>query len=357
QTPGASRTVLEAIVPYSRASLVDWIGGTPDQACSASTARAMAMAAFLRARQLASDENQQHLIGVGATASLASDRPKRGERRIHAALQTATSTQWYGLRLASVRPAREEDERAATVFLLWVVASACGERADGLRAALPSGEHEELLRADSQAAPPEQSELLLGLRRRAVVRPSATADYFGQADAPPLKLVFPGAFNPPHAGHLRMAAIAEARLGEPLEWELSLANVDKPPLDFITIRDRIQALRAADGQRPIALTRAPTFAEKADLFPAATFVVGADTMLRIGEPRYYGGDAAARDEAIDRIAGRGCRFLVFGRSIEGRFRTLEDLEMPKSLLRLCDQIPADEFREDVSSTALRRHPS
>src|SRR5262245_24531136 len=50
QTPGASRSVLEAIVPYALPALADWLGGVPDQACSAPTARAMAMAAFERAR-------------------------------------------------------------------------------------------------------------------------------------------------------------------------------------------------------------------------------------------------------------------------------------------------------------------
>ena len=50
EVPGASRTVLEAIVPYSEGSLVRWLGGPPDQACSAPTARAMAMAAFCHAR-------------------------------------------------------------------------------------------------------------------------------------------------------------------------------------------------------------------------------------------------------------------------------------------------------------------
>jgi len=32
QTPGASRSVLEAAVPYSLASLIEWMGGKPDQA-------------------------------------------------------------------------------------------------------------------------------------------------------------------------------------------------------------------------------------------------------------------------------------------------------------------------------------
>ena len=49
EVPGGSRTVLEAVVPYSAAALVEFLRGKPEQFCSARTARAMAMAAFQRA--------------------------------------------------------------------------------------------------------------------------------------------------------------------------------------------------------------------------------------------------------------------------------------------------------------------
>ena len=49
EVPGASASVLEAIVPYAATALADWLGGTPDHYCSERTARAMAMAAFERA--------------------------------------------------------------------------------------------------------------------------------------------------------------------------------------------------------------------------------------------------------------------------------------------------------------------
>ena len=133
-----------------------------------------------------------------------------------------------------------------------------------------------------------------------------------------------------------------------------MANVDKPPLDFIAVRDRVAALRSEDAQRLIAITRAPTFREKAALFPKATFVVGADTISRIGDPRYYGDDSGKRDEAVAAIAGQGCRFLVFGRVAAGRFLTLGDLSLPAELRSLCDEVPATDFREDVSSSELRQ---
>lgn len=354
QTPGASRTVLEAVVPYSLAALVDWIGGKPDQACSEATARAMAMAAFMRARTLAPDVDPLSLVGVGCTASLATDRPKRGERRIHAAVQRADRTVVYSLPLIDDSPSRAADEEVAAGFLLWAIAEACGVAATTLEASLPLLRHEELRCCEAEATEPEQTELLLGTRGRAVLKPGSAVNYFAEGGAPPMLAVFPGAFNPPHAGHLRMAAIAEVRLKQPLAWELSITNVDKPPLDFISIRTRIHALRFEDHDRMIALTRAATFREKAALFPGATFVVGADTVLRIAEPRYYGGDTARRDAAVAEISQSGCRFLVFGRAVDGRFSSLGDLDLPAELRSLCDEVPAAEFREDLSSTALRK---
>jgi hypothetical protein len=165
--------------------------------------------------------------------------------------------------------------------------------------------------------------------------------------------IFPGAFNPPHEGHLRMAALAEQRLGAPLAFELSVANVDKPLLDYIAIRDRVAALAAQQPPRPIVLTHARTFREKAALLPGATFVVGADTLARIADPRYYHGELGQRDAAIRELAAHGCRFLAFGREQGGQFQTLADLDLPAELRQLCDGVPAEEFREDVSSTQLR----
>lgn len=349
QTPGASRTVLEAVVPYSLAALVEWLGGKPDQACSEATARAMAMAAFMRARRLAPEVDPQLLVGVGFTGSLATDRPKRGERRIHLAAQTADRTEVHSAALTGNPPTREADESFSTDALLWLIARSCG-----VNVAEFNGQQNRGSQSRVEQAQAERTELLLGARRVAIVKPKTIGDHFADGEAPPIAIVFPGAFNPPHAGHLQMAVIAEKRLGRPVAWELSMANVDKPPLDFIAIRSRVEALRADDGDRLIALTHAPTFREKAELFPDATFVVGADTLLRIAEPRYYEGNEARRDAAVAKIAGRGCRFLGFGRTIDGRFKTLDDLALPLALRALCDEVPEDQFREDVSSMELRR---
>jgi hypothetical protein len=148
-----------------------------------------------------------------------------------------------------------------------------------------------------------------------------------------------------------MAEIAARRCGSPVTFELSIMNVDKPMLDFLEIDERLQQLAA----HPVQLTRAATFAEKAGIFPGATFVVGADTIVRLADPQYYGGSPERRDDAIASIAAHGCQFLVFGRLAKGQFCTLAGLELPPALRALCDEVPQSEFREDVSSTEIRMH--
>ena len=180
-----------------------------------------------------------------------------------------------------------------------------------------------------------------------------------------------------------MARLASARLGHPVVWELSIRNVDKPALDFMEIASRLADLHAmveTDWGQPdrgqpkevagtcggVVLTAAPTFVDKARLFPGSLFVVGADTIRRIGALRYYNQDLGQRHRAIEELASLKCRFLVFGRvladasedqtahrSAATAFRTLEQLQLPDRLRALCVEVPAAKFRVDLRSRDLR----
>jgi len=348
---GASRTVLEAVVPYASLSLEEWLGGTPEQFCSEPTARAMAMAAWMRARHLAPDAEARQLVGVGATASLATDRPKRGEHRVHVAVQTATHTASCSWKLTKGRRNRKKEQWLAAKLILLAIGEACDLDTAAACDALDTQRLEtEFLDPHTQEAEPSWTDILLGRKKCFVVPRPQT----GPAAAVQPKAVFPGAFNPPHSGHQRMAEIAVAKLGEPVAFELSITNVDKPSLDFVRLHERISAFQQWDDTAKLILTAAPTFLEKAALFPGCTFVVGADTIARIAEPRYYDNSLAARDAAIGAIANHGCRFLVFGRHREGEFCSLADLGLPTELAALCGEVSEAEFSDEISSTQLRR---
>jgi hypothetical protein len=161
--------------------------------------------------------------------------------------------------------------------------------------------------------------------------------------------LLPGSFNPLHHGHEQLASVAGEQLGREVSFELSVMNVDKPPLEADEVLRRIEQFR---GRWRVALTRAPTFIEKARGFPGAVFVVGWDTAVRLFVPRYYGGEAEMQT-ALEEMRELGCRFLVAGRALGGEFRTLEDVDVPSEFAAMMESIPASRFRVDLSSTQLR----
>ena len=148
-----------------------------------------------------------------------------------------------------------------------------------------------------------------------------------------------------------MAAAAQHLLGQPPIYELSVWNADKPPLDFLEIDRRTSQFTADEAY---CLTRCATFAEKARLFPGATFIAGVDTVERLVDSKYYGGTSAGTEAAIAALVEAGCRFLVFGRSADGKFRSLDELNLPARLRSLCRGVSEADFRSDLSSTELRQ---
>lgn len=363
EAPGGSRTLLEATVPYSESALVAWLGSRPEQFCSARTARAMAVVGFDRAIRYGAAESAA--AGVASSASLASDRPKRGPHRAHVALQTVARTACWSLELQKDARSRAEEEQIVSRMVLNAMADACGIEQ---RLELPLFAQE---RVDMRqiAAPETWQDLFLGraevvsARSTGFSRSSEKPTKFGTTSAPPTiapqrcprgtpapQVIFPGAFNPLHAGHRRMAEVAAEMLAQPVQWEISILNVDKPPLDYLEIQQRLAQFAP---EQEVWLTRAATFDEKSRLFPAATFVVGVDTLQRIADPRYYGNDVEVASQAIERLRARGCHFLVFGRAAGAAFAGLSDIELPEDLRSVCSEVPPEVFREDVSSTELR----
>jgi hypothetical protein len=125
--PGASKTVLEALVPYSDRSLTEFLGASPTQAVSVGTAAAMARAAYQRARQLR-EEPAVPVLGLSCTATLVTDRPKKGEHRAHVGLCAGIDTRVYSLTLTKGARDRRGEERVVSNLLLNMLAEACGVR-------------------------------------------------------------------------------------------------------------------------------------------------------------------------------------------------------------------------------------
>ncbi|MGB2034780.1 MAG: hypothetical protein ACPHUJ_12895 [Pseudomonadales bacterium] len=340
--PSASKTVLECSIPYSAASMQAYLGRTPISAVSSETAAQMAMVAYQRANAL-SPETAPSNFGLSCTAALATDRIRKGSDRAYIAIQSQQSTLIQTLEFktpkstASLNDAQQPTlRRRQEETLSQAILSMLGEFT---AASVP----QEATLNDTYETSLERVDAPIGWQQ--IMTQIEGSTLFPKNPA----CIFPGAFDPPHAGHAKIRNIAENVTGRDTYFELSIHNVDKPSLDYIEISKRLDAL-APFG--PVVLTNAPTFVQKARLFPGAIFAVGVDTLERIDASRYYG-TPAAKDAAIDELARLGVAFLVFGRLMDDRFITLEDLKLSSTLKTLCEPLSEQRFREDISSSAIR----
>lgn len=338
---GATRTLLEALVPYSQASFDDFLGQTPAQYVAAGTANLMAGRAYTRARWLETEDLPS--VGLACTATIVTDRPKKGEHRAHIATWQPAGLNHYTIFLEKGARDRTGEENVVSRIMLNALAEALGV---DVRLPVP-------LTANDQLTT-ERSDFLA----TAVKLVAGEIPWFRVTEAgairtnnanPPALLA--GAFNPLHDGHIDLRNLASKLLGVPVAFECTAVNVDKPPLTPETIAQRIAQFA---GRYPVYVTTAPTYIEKARLFPNTVFVVGYDTAERILMPRYYHNSYQNMLDALEEIRDLGCSFLVAGRTDKrGLFHDCRDLSIPAGFETLFRGIPAEKFRKDISSTYLR----
>ncbi|HXV99942.1 MAG TPA: hypothetical protein VEC93_16105, partial [Anaerolineae bacterium] len=335
---GSSRTILEATDRYVSTSLINLLGFEPTQFTSPQVARAMATKAYIRARQLAPPGTP--VAGIGSTATIATDRAKRGDHRCCVAVCDAQGVTSYALTLTKDLRTRQQEENLVSLLILRAIADVCG--VDGLPTPTLAGE-------EAFVEQFEPIDLLARLLAREVGWVAVTPDeQMTTGETLSHIALLSGSFDPIHLGHRKLAEAASKILGQDVYFELTLVNADKAQIDVGEARRRIAQF---SGQATVLLTCAPLFSQKAQLFPHSVFVLGIDTVERLIQPRFYNNDPAEMLASFKAIRTAGCHFLVAGRLRGHHFLTLQDLDLPAGYRELFEEIP--DFRMDISSTAIR----
>jgi nicotinamide mononucleotide (NMN) deamidase PncC len=330
KVPGASNTILESYIPYSKKSMDLFLNRKPDHYCSLDTCLSMAANAYKKSMQIDKESKTKHLIGISVTASLATTYTKIGNHKFYIAVQTESYTKSIECILVKGARSREQEEELITEYVLCLIAECCGLEKE-------NPQHEEQINIITTKAEKSWKKLL-----------NNEVNFVSNDRSIP-ELIFPGSFNPLHEGHIKMRELAEKKTGMRATFEICARNADKPPLTFHEIKRTLDQFTENDSW---VMTSAGRFSEKAEMFPNSVFIIGADTLVRVFDEKFYANKKDMIDH-IDRFNDHNINFLVFGRMVNNKFIALKDIAIPESIRHRCTGFEEGSFRDDISSTKLR----
>lgn len=331
QTPGVSKFLVGCNFPYASEATTDFLGFTPEQFCSTETAIDLAMEAYRRAWV----PDGPPAVGVGITASVTSDRPHKGDHRVHIAIFSDKGCLVLSEPLFKDQPKegqsyadfasiqREHDGTLCNGLALEAIAQTFGLRS---RVTLP------WVKADDLAA------------ARLFAHPYFKADRTRLPKPPTESAFFPGAFNPPHFGHLGMAD-AVRRLGHHVVF---LTTVNPPHKAALTTAEVLQRAKLLQGHDFLATKDDPLYIDKARAYPGASFILGTDAFVRLFDPK-WGYNIA---DLCREFTNLGTKFHLFTRENQSLRSALRSALRPTPAW-FDSMIIQHDGRWDVSSSELR----
>jgi nicotinamide mononucleotide (NMN) deamidase PncC len=341
QVPGASNTLLECLFPYSKESLSDFLGAEPEKFASEETAMKMAARAWRRGQELVVRQggDVRDAVGVAVTAVIATSRPLHGEHRVYIAART--EEEFF---ISHVVFAKREDGL-----------SALGRKREGelcdiltlnmlLRLA---GIEPVIVPEDITFSPCQvENQLEIDEAKHCFIEEDGVIADLSSLDLDD-HLLFAGSFNPLHFGHEKIAAEVESLTGKRVVYMITNSHPDKGGVGSKELLGRVAQFQYL---APVLVTNnLPLYLDKARTFPGFGFIIGADTLSRLIDPKYY---TTTVGEMLGELQDLGVHFYVAGRHEGGEIMNLNTLRdtIPSPFWGLFTQLTTV---IEVSSTTIR----
>jgi len=307
EVPGSSDYLSGASLPYRAKETNRTLGFVPGSYVSQATAVDFACVAYGRAY----DFGEKRPIGLGLTASVASEHEHRGDHRIHACVISDEKVIVVNMTLAKGVgfDAREADGEIADALGLSL-----------LCAVIDPGWHDAMVKigvGDETEYSVQMEDGTSYALERFYERP-----FFGtngsRSSTLPEKgcVLYPGSYNPPHPGHHEVARAVELASGKPVVFHVTADGPHKAPLGLQDLLKRARGLRGHDR----FFTRGDAlYVDKARRFPGTPIAMGADAMANMLDPKW----GPSVMPILYEMAQLGTRFYVSDRPVAGELLTMQ----------------------------------
>lgn len=329
--PGISSVLVGGSFPYAPQATDEFLGFKPQRYCSAETAVDLASEAFVRAK------GPGKRIGVGLTASVASNVAHRGEHRICIA---TVSEDNISVRMVEIPKGEGEHQRVVDGEICDRIGLNAILLATGCETIPNSFQTLKDLVMNDEAA---KARALERFFEHPFFRSNGTREVAPVASTKK-RCFFPGAFNPPHEGHFGIAN-AMNELGYHVIFSTTSDHAHKPSLSLTDLLLRQDMLRGHDR---VFTKGDPLFIDKARRYPKSDIVIGADALIRMFDTRWCADPIALTNEFRDLET----MFWVVDRKVDGVNLSLNKLiadgkvsaSFPATTLNGCWDISSSQIR-------------